>query len=471
MKIAVIGAKGLPAKQGGIEHYCQELYPRLVEQGHSVDLFARCSYSGAPWLHRCKVRGVQVISLPSLNQAGLDAFFNSALAAIAARGMHYDIIHFHAMGPSLMSWLPSIASSAKVVVSCQGLDGRRAKWNRFSSYMLCLGERVAVNYADGLITVSEELNSYFMKTYGRETIYIPNGPAELRESDPSFSYGTSLGLKQQHYILFVGRLVPEKCPDLLIQAFKTLKPQGWKLVLVGGHSHTQTFTSLLNNMATGSPDIVFTGELHGASLAEIVRGAGLFVLPSELEGLPLAMIEAMQEGIPVLASNIPPHQQLIGKSRGLLFQTGDVDSCIHCLDWAIRHLQEMSTMASNAQKHVQSYYNWDHIATKTSELYTKLTSTSSTSIVSGHTKSTKISRTYNLKVKPLGSYLVEANLVTQEQIDRGLVEQQANGMLLGEILVQHGWIKQQTIDYLMVKVVLPDREIARKRTALLSRLR
>jgi len=463
VKIAVIGAKGLPAKQGGIEHYCQELYPRLVKQGHSVDLFARSSYTGFPWLHHCKVRGVRVISLPSLSQGGLDAFFNSVLAAIAASGTRYDIVHFHAMGPSLMSWLPSLASSAKVIVNCQGLDGRRAKWGKFSSYMLRLGERVAVRYANGLIVVSEELNSYFMKTYGRETIYIPNGPAGFSESDPSFSYGTSLGLKQQRYILFLGRLVPEKCPDLLIQAFKTLKPQGWKLVLVGGHSHTQAFTSTLNDMTTGSPDVVFTGELQGASLAEIVRGAGLFVLPSELEGLPLAMIEAMQEGIPVLASNIPPHRQLIGESRGLLFQTGDVDSCIRCLDWAIRHPQEMATMASNAQKHVQIHYNWDHIAAETLKLCVKLISTSSTSMVSRFSKPAKISSSIdNFKVKPLGSYLVEANLLTQEQVNHALADQEVTKMRLGEILVRKKWINQQTVDYLMERVILPERAAAKK---------
>jgi len=470
VKIAVIGAKGLPAKQGGVEHYCQELYPRLVEQGHSVELFARCSYTGAPWLHRCKVGGVRVISLPSLKHGGLDALFNSALGAIAASGTCYDIVHFHALGPSLMSWLPKFASGTKIVVTCHGLDWRRAKWDKFSSNVLRLGEEVAVRCADGLIVVSEELNSYFMKTYGRETIYIPNGPAGFSKSDTSFSYSTSLGLKQQHYILFVGRLVPEKCPDLLIQAFKTLKPQGWKLVLVGGPSHTPAFTSLLNNMAAESSDVVLTGELYGASLAEIVRGAGLFVLPSELEGLPLAMIEAMQERIPVLASNIPPHRQLIGASRGLLFQTGDVDSCIRCLDWAVRHPQEMLTMASNAKKHIQSHYNWDHIAAETFNLYVKLTSTSSTSTVSPLTKPTKVSRTNN-HVKPLGSYLVEANLVTQEQINRALVEQQDNGMLLGAVLVQHGWVKEQTIEYLMAKVVLPERELASKRTLFQFRLR
>jgi glycosyltransferase involved in cell wall biosynthesis len=125
-------------------------------------------------------------------------------------------------------------------------------------------------------------------------------------------------------------------------------------------------------MAAKSTNIVFTGELKGANLAEIIRGSGLFVLPSELEGLPLAMLEAMQEGVPVLASDIPVHKQLIAPERGMLFRVGDVDSCIHCLDWAIHHPQELKDMAKKAQEHVEDNYNWDEITTQTLNLYKAL---------------------------------------------------------------------------------------------------
>ncbi|HEY9675750.1 MAG TPA: glycosyltransferase family 4 protein [Waterburya sp.] len=373
MKIAVIGAKGLPAKQGGIEHHCEEIYPRLVAQGHSVDLFARSSYTGDTSLHKYNVQGVGVVSLPCLNLRGMDALLSSALGAVASSGIRYDIIHFHAIGPALFSWLPKIATTAKVVVTCHGLDWQRAKWSKASSYLLRLGERAAVRFADGLIVVSQELSSYFKQTYGRETIYIPNAPSNLDESDSNFSYGSSLGLKQGRYILFLGRLVPEKCPDLLIKAFQTLQASGWKLVLVGGTSDTGEYTSQLIEMAANSTDIIFTGELKGARLAEIIRGSGLFVLPSELEGLPLALLEAMQEGVPVLASDIPVHQQLIDQKRGMLFSVNKVDSCVRCLDWALHHPQELAVRAKNAQSYVQANYNWDNITTETLNLYKKLT--------------------------------------------------------------------------------------------------
>ncbi len=372
MKIAVIGTKGLPPKQGGIEHYCAEVYPRIVAQGHSVDLFGRSSYTDRSWLDRYNFQGVQVISLPGWDLRGMDAFISSALGAIASSGKRYDIVHFHALGPALFTWLPKIASSAKVVVTCQGLDWQRAKWGTTSSRLIRMGERAAVRFADEIIVVSKDLQSYFSNTYGRETVYIPNAPASYAESDPNFSYGTSLGLNQGRYILFLGRLVPEKRPDLLIEAFEALKPAGWKLVFAGGVSNTKAYVSKLLDRVAKNPDVVFAGELRGDRLAEIVRGAGLFALPSDLEGLPLAMLEAMQEGVPVVASDIPPHQQLLDEQRGVLFKTGDVDSCIRSLDWAIHHPQEMTVMAKNAQNYVQAYYSWERITADNLQLYTTL---------------------------------------------------------------------------------------------------
>jgi glycosyltransferase involved in cell wall biosynthesis len=375
MRIAVIGAKGLPAKQGGIEHYCQEMYPRMVERNHTVDLFARSSYIGSSWLEQYEYKGVRVVSLPCLQLKGADAFFTSLLGAIAASSSQYDIIHFHALGPSVFSWLPKFASSAKVVVTCQGLDWQRAKWGKLSSRILYAGERAAAKYADGIVVVSDELRSYFKQTYNRDTVYIPNGPAKYAPTDARFAYGSSLGLTPGKYIAYLGRLVPEKRPDLLIEAFQKLNSRGWKLVLVGGTSDTDAFATQLCNLAARNPNIVFTGELRGEKLAEIMRGAGCFTLPSDLEGLPLAMLEAMQEGIPVVASDIPAHQQLIAKDRGLLFAAGDVAACTRTLEQAIANPETLAVMASRAQKYVQLHHNWDDITSATLNVYKTLCKT------------------------------------------------------------------------------------------------
>ncbi|BCL39485.1 glycosyltransferase family 4 protein [Nostoc sp. MS1] len=376
MKIAVIGAKGLPPKQGGIEHYCAEVYPRIVAQGHSVDLYARSSYTDTSWLGSYDFQGVRVVSLPGVDAKGADAFITSALGAIAATTERYDIVHFHALGPSLFTFLPRIANSAKIVVTCQGLDWQRAKWGSFSTRLIQGGEKAAVRFAHGIVVVSDALKSYFNQTYGRETVYIPNAPASYGESDPKFTYGRKLGLEQGRYMVFVGRIVPEKRPDLLIEAFSKLQPSGWKLVLAGGVSDTQSYTSQLLEKVANNPNIIFAGELRGSRLWEIVRGAGMFVLPSDLEGLPLAMLEAMQEGIPVVASDILPHQQLINGGMGTLFVAGDVDSLVSSLDWAIHHPQQIAIMAKNAQRNIQVNYSWEHITAENLRLYQTLLNSS-----------------------------------------------------------------------------------------------
>lgn len=372
MKIAVIGVKGLPATQGGIERYCEELYSRLVARGHSVDLFARSSYIERPWFSIYYYKGVRVICLPSLPLRGLDALTSSAIGALASTIKGYDIVHFHALGPALFSWLPRVISQARIIVTCQGLDWQRAKWGRFSRQIIYWGERAAVKYAHELVVVSEALSFYFQKTYNRETAYIPNGPGQYAESDPQFAYVRSLNLKPKKYILFLGRLVPEKRPDLLIEAFQKLQPPGWKLALVGGVSDTAEFTSELVRLADNNPNIIFTGELQGKYLAEVVRGAGLFVLPSDLEGLPLVMLEAMREGIPVVASDIPPHQQLLAQDRGLLFEAGSVSSCIRCLQEALAQPLEMANRATKAQKYVEVNYHWDKITADNLTVYVNL---------------------------------------------------------------------------------------------------
>ena len=361
MKIAVIGAKGLPARQGGIEHYSEALYTKLTERGHSVDLYARSSYVKQPWFSVFEYKGVRIICLPSLPLRGLDALTNSCLAAFIASSKDYDNIHFNALGPALFTIIPRLFSSAKIIVTCHGLDWQRDKWGKFSSMIIRLGEKAASIYAHEIVVVSETLKTYFATNYYIEPTYIPNGPGEYAESDSSLKTVKDLGLTPGKYLLFLGRLVPEKRPDFLIRAFQILKNKGWKLVLVGGDSDTAKFAAKLHKLAQKDPNIIFTGELKGSRLAEIVKGAGLFVSASSLEGLPLTMLEAMREGIPVIASDITPHQQLLGKDRGLLFDSVSVLACAKAIEQAMLDPKKLAVMAQKAQEHVKANYSWSKI--------------------------------------------------------------------------------------------------------------
>ncbi|MEO0769062.1 MAG: glycosyltransferase family 4 protein [Cyanobacteria bacterium J06649_4] len=374
MRIAVIGSKGLPPHQGGIEHHCAEIYPRMVGAGHGVDLYARSSYNDTGRVQY--YQGVRVITVPSIKVRGIDALACSGIATLMALRKSYDIIHFHALGPSLFVPLSKFFSQAKVLTTCHGLDWQRAKWGAFSSRVIKAGEYNAVHHADRMVVVSEALQTYFLQQYGIQTTYIENAPVSYAISDSRFSYGQELGIEHGRYVLFLGRLVPEKRVDLILEAFQRLQKQeqskNWKLVLVGDKSDTGPYSARLLQIADNHPNIIFTGELQGARLAEVVRGAGLFVLPSDLEGLPLALLEAMQEQIPSIVSNIPVHRQMIGDDRGLTFEAGNVEALQDQLAWALSHPQQMDMMAYKAMRYVRSHHNWDHIATKYTSLYESL---------------------------------------------------------------------------------------------------
>ncbi|MEO1622094.1 MAG: glycosyltransferase family 4 protein [Cyanobacteria bacterium J06632_3] len=378
MRIAVIGSKGLPPHQGGIEHHCAEIYPRMVGAGHSVDLYARSSYNDQGRVQ--SYQGVKVITVPSIKLRGVDALACSGIATLMALQKSYDIVHFHALGPSLFTPLSKLFSPAKVLTTCHGLDWQRAKWGAFSSRVIKLGEYNAVHYTDRMVVVSEALQNYFLRKYGMPTTYIENAPVAYAASDSEFKYGYELGIEHGRYMLFLGRLVPEKRVDLLLEAFQRLQGQGhrWKLVLVGDKSDTGPHSSRLLQIADNNPNIIFTGELQGARLSEVVRGAGLFVLPSDIEGLPLALLEAMQEKIPCVVSDIPVHQQMIGTDRGLTFKAGQVQDLQRQLQWALSNPRQMEKMAYNAMRYVRLHHNWDHIADKYINLYESLLEKKST---------------------------------------------------------------------------------------------
>ena len=234
---------------------------------------------------------------------------------------------------------------------------------------------MAVQYAHQIIVVSEYLQHYFQETYSFSTLYVPTAPASYLDSDQDFSYVKSLALYPKGYFLFLGRIVPEKRADLLLEAFLQLKLKGWKLVIAGGNGDVPDFISHLLDVSQNNENVVFTGEIKGEKLSEVVRGAGLFVLPSDLEGLPLVILEAMREGIPVLASDIPPHRQLIGQDRGLLFNTGDLDSLVSMLRKVVTQPQQLATMADTAQEYVKNNYIWETIINHHLSVYSELTKT------------------------------------------------------------------------------------------------
>jgi glycosyltransferase involved in cell wall biosynthesis len=365
LTIAMIGQRGLPATFGGVEHHVEEIAARLVRRGHRVIAFTRPRYEGTARSYR----GIELVPIPTLHTKHLDAIAHSAASTIAAMARRVDVVHYHAVGPGIPAALPRYLSGARVVLTVHGLDGERQKWGPGARAVLRGAEWLSARVPHETIVVSRDLRRHFLERYGRATWYIPNGVAR---PSPVEANGTMqrLGLRSQKYVLFVGRLVPEKAPDMLIRAFRRLDTDA-RLVLAGGSSFTDDYLPVVRRAASGEDRVVMPGYVYGRDLGELYANASAFVLPSLLEGLPLTLLEAASYGIPVVASDIPPNVEVIG-SEGpgrRLFRAGSESALADALRAALADPDGERAGASRLREDVLGRYSWDEAAAATEAVY------------------------------------------------------------------------------------------------------
>ena len=311
MNIAMIGSRGITSNYGGIEKVLDEVCPRLVSLGHSVDVYSSAGI-------RVEAGDLRAIPVKSFGGKHLENITRSALATLRALG-RYDVVHFHAIGPGVLSLLTA-ALGQKSAVTIHGLDWRRAKWNTAAKLCLQAAQQTLIRCAGGVSVVSRSLDGYYRDRYGIEPAFIPNGMAK-KAHVPLGEFGRSLGLEEDGYLLFASRLVPEKgCHDL-IEAFARV-PTGKKLVIAGGAGEPAYIESL--RRVTDPARVVFTGHRVGDELAQLFSNAYLFVLPSYVEGMSNALIEALAHQRPVLASGIEENAEVV-EDCGFYFRAGDVD--------------------------------------------------------------------------------------------------------------------------------------------------
>lgn len=363
MKIAMIGQKAIPAVSGGVERHVEELSRRLVSRGHSVTVYNRRGYAAAGQKNYAGIRLKEIFTIGSKS---LEAPLYSFLAAIDAAAGDYDIVHFHALGPAAVSFIPRIFRK-KIIVTIHGLDWQRSKWGRLARLYLKFGEKASVWFSNRTVAVSKSLKHYIENKYGKECIYIPNG-VTIPETRDAKLITTIYGLQKNEYILFLSRLVPEKGCHYLINAFKSVN-KGIKLVIAGGSSYTSSYCSGL--LRHSSPDIIFTGEVRGSLLEELFSNALFYILPSEIEGLPISLLEAMSYGLCPLVSDIPENLEVISGEEmcGFSFHTKDAGSLKDMLEYMLSKPVEVAKKGGFAKELVKSRYNWDEIATRTEELY------------------------------------------------------------------------------------------------------
>lgn len=369
LRISMLGHKEIPSRQGGIEVVVEELATRMVQLGHQVTVFNRSSHNVAGKEYdRDRVRnykGIRMKYVPTLDKRGLAAVTSSFFGALSSAFGRYDVVHFHAEGPASMLWIPK-ALGKRCIVTIHGLDHQRAKWGRFASAYIMIGEKMAVKHADEIIVLSQDMKDYFAKEYGRKTVFIPNGVNRPIIQD-SHLIKKKYGLDKDSYILFLGRLVPEKGLSYLVDAFMQLKTDK-KLVIAGGNSDAQDFVMDLKKHVGSDERIMFTGFVQGNILQSLYSNAYIYCLPSDLEGMPLSLLEAMSYGNCCLISDIDECASVV-EDKAVLFRKSDVQDLKDKLADLLDHPAKVQAYKREASDFICSKYDWDKIVEETIDLY------------------------------------------------------------------------------------------------------
>ena len=369
LNIVMLGHKRIPSREGGVEIVVEELATRMAAAGHKVTCLNRAGkhVSGKEFdtASLKAYKGVRIRKVLTLDKKGLAAMSASVTGAIAAAFGRYDVVHFHAEGPCAMLWLPKLFGK-RCIATIHGLDHQRAKWGKFARAYIMLGEKCAVKFADEIIVLSKGVQQYFLDTYGRKTVFIPNGVSKPEIRDAA-EITERFGLTKDGYILYLGRLVPEKGIHYLIKAYRNIQTDK-KLVIAGGVSDSGEYGEELKKLADDHPDIIFTGFVQGRSLEELYSNAYLYVLPSDLEGMPLSLLEAMSYGNCCVTSDIEECAAVTG-DHGITFPKGNVPALAQTLQRLCVDAATVAQYQAQAADYITGKYNWDDVVLSTLEIF------------------------------------------------------------------------------------------------------
>ena len=372
MKVAMIGHKVVPSRRGGIENVLTTLCPMLAEMGLDVTCYNRSSdkieneYVGT--VADKTYKGVKLKKALTLNVRGFAAMIASFTAAISAAFGRYDVVHFHAEGPCAALWIPKLFGK-KCVATVHGLDWQREKWGKgFASKYIKFGEKILAKYADEVIVLSQAAYDYFKETYGRETVIIHNGINRPDRKDAEI-ITEKYGLEKDSYISVVSRLTAEKGIHYLIDAYKNITTDK-KLVIAGDTSDTDDYVSMLKEKADGNPDIIFTGFVSGDTLNEIYSNSYINVLPSDLEGMSLSLLESLAYRNTLLCSDIPENTA-VAEDKAIYFKKGDVTDLASKLQILCDDSALVEKTREGADEFILGKYSWQDVAEATCRLYNK----------------------------------------------------------------------------------------------------
>ena len=303
--------------------------------------------------------------MPTFRSRKLNAIVYAFLATVRALAEPYDVIHYHAEGPCAMLWLPKLFGK-KVVATIHGLDWQRAKWGNFASRVIKFGEKMAAKYADEVIVLSENLRRYFKDTYGRDVVFISNG-IERPEHRKAEQISEKFGLEENGYFLFLARIVPEKGLHYLIEAFREIDTDK-KLVIAGGNSHAADYMEKIHRMAAADERIVMTDFVQGQVLEELYSSAYAFILPSDVEGMAISLLEAMSYGNCCLVSDICENTEVV-EDKALTFRKGNVKDLRAKLEYLLQNPEVVEAYKKQSSDFICGKYNWDDVVEQTLDVY------------------------------------------------------------------------------------------------------
>lgn len=358
LRIAFIGGRGVISKYSGIESYYEEVGRRLAGMGHEVTVYCRNYFTPAITEHN----GMRLVRLPTIRSKHLETLIHTLLSTVHAVTQPYDVVHYHALGPALFSLFPRLRGT-KTAVTVQGLDWQRKKWGRIASAILQLGERASVRLPNTTMVVSQALRQRYHDLHGVKAIYIPNGGV-LRDRVPP-RHILEWGLQPGRYVLFLGRFSPEKGCHLLVEAFEQIRTDV-KLVMAGAVSYCDDYCSELRTHA--SERIRILGWVSGEALDELLTNAMIFVLPSDMEGLSLALLDAMGAGLCVLTSDVPENREAT-EGAGFTFRCGSAVDLADRLRFLMANPTVRAAAGKAARRRIEDQYQWQKVAEGIEDAY------------------------------------------------------------------------------------------------------
>jgi glycosyltransferase involved in cell wall biosynthesis len=361
-RVMMLGSRGIPNVQGGVEKHIEMIGSELVQLGWDVDVIGRRQY--LPNASEIVWNGIRVIPLWAPKTMVLEAIGHSVAGVLFAARQRPDVLHIHAVGPALVTPLARFLG-LKVIITHHGYDYERQKWGWFAKRMLKMGETFGMHTSNGCIAISQEIVRAMRDEYGVAVDFVPNG-VSVQPKITSTETLRAFGLTPRQYVVMMARLVPEKRQHDLILAFaKANRPE--KLVIVGGADHETEYSAYVKTLAAETPSVIMTGFQTGPALAELYGNAALFVLPSSHEGMPIALLEALSYGLPVLASDIVANREL-RLAPADYFPMGDVDALATALTRKLSMpFHEDGTDELIGQ--IQAEYSWKKIAERTADVY------------------------------------------------------------------------------------------------------